>query len=149
MEVVYPTETQKKADLIKAILNKVTTDGIGGELVDFLIAQKINLATDLSNANDAVVNETDYGTNFRLGEKNNEIANTNIDKVELVIRGVGQVLKLQNAPSYKVLGTWGFEITANGKIFIPTVFNEKGKLFESINEKYLTYLTGTAPLMLT
>ncbi|MEI6815502.1 MAG: hypothetical protein WCL14_02740 [Bacteroidota bacterium] len=146
MEIDLPTTTTGRITLSKAIKEKVTADGVGGECAKFIIAQNIDVDADVTNAEAALVHEIASAKLFRLGEKNNAEAHVVFDKINTVSRAISQELKNLNAPNYINGNDWGFDFSASGAAHFPTTQADQITLFQAINTHYLTFAAGTASI---
>ena len=144
--ILFPVSINGESKLANGIDIKTTADGVSGELYQFNIDHGISPHSNYLGSLVAMDKEDAADQFDRDGKKYNQQWGLGLVDAKKWIRGIVQSLKVDNKPVYTLLGDWGINITANGKIMYDETNLGWQTLGEAIVAKNGTYGIGLSPI---
>lgn len=132
---------------LEAIIAKDADEGPNSVIKAYIAEQEIDLQTDLTTLQAAIVHHNNQLTFKRQSESFVERRNNTMKPVVTHLRGIAQFLKKLYAPAFVQLGNWGFHVLRTGKVILPRNVDDRHKLIEAIKEKHDSYTTSASPLL--
>ncbi len=143
---IYPKHFAQKVTLFSNIKSKNDADGASSVLIQFLIAQQIDLSADATAVSAAQMHETNHLSLSKESGNFTQLCNLQFAPVFQHCKGFAQFLKAFYTPNFKALGNWGIAITDGGKVVYPKKMEDRIALFNNIQTQHNSYPAGTSPL---
>ena len=144
--IIYSHNFSEQSDNFSVLYAKHKLDGDKSILIDFLIANEIDIEEDLNLQNSALLHEENRQEILKIqGGLRNKLENHIDMSWKYMLDGV-QYLKKFYQKNVRELRVWSIKITANGKITYPQDEGEMVLLLDNFWGYQNNQTAGTSPL---